>query len=101
LKYVDISELITITHVSITKDLRHAKVYFSVIGDNVDKAKTMALLEDSAKQITHIASRKVVMRYFPQLQFILDEGVDNQMRVEELLQKITEERDEREEHEQS
>lgn len=100
LKHVDINELITITRVEITKDLRHAKVYFSVIGDDLDKAETLSLLEDSSKQITHIASRKVVMRYFPQLQFIIDEGVENQMRVEELLQEISKERTTRDVHNQ-
>lgn len=95
LEHVPINELITITRVGISKDLHHAKVYFSVIGDEIDKAETLALLEDATKQITHLASRKVVMRFFPHLQFILDEGLENQLRVEELLQKISKEREQR------
>ena len=37
----DIPDLITITQVEITKDLRHAKVYVSVIGDQVKKKKAI------------------------------------------------------------
>ncbi len=92
-----ISEHAAITSVSITKDLRHAKVYVSVIGTSLQKQDTILGLEASARFIAHAASKKVVLRYFPALEFILDEGVDQHMRIEELLQEISEERGERDE----
>ncbi len=95
LKNPHVSELITVTAVDITKDLRQAKVYISVIGSNIDKQETMIALDRSAGFIASAASKKVRMRYFPSLHFLLDEGVNNQMRIEELLQKIHNEEQDR------
>lgn len=91
-----IKGFLTVTAAQITKDLHHAKVYISIIGTDQDKQETMKALHSAAKFIAVNASKKVVMRYFPELHFILDEGVEKQMRVEELLREITDEREQRE-----
>jgi ribosome-binding factor A len=92
-----VNELLTVTRVDITKDLHYAKVYVSVIGNEVEKAATIEALQNSAGFIAVNASKKVVMRYFPSLTFKLDEGVDKHMRIEKLLGEISEERSAREE----
>lgn len=91
-----VSELVTVTNVQITKDLHHAKVYISVIGNELTKQDTLLGLEASAGFIGFTASKKVVLRYFPTLQFVLDDGVSQHMRIEELLHEITDERSQRE-----
>lgn len=91
-----VSELVTVTNVSITKDLHHAKVYISVIGNDLTKKDTLLGLEASAGFIGYTASKKVVLRYFPTLQFVLDDGVTQHMRIEELLNHISDERTQRE-----
>ncbi len=91
-----VDELITITHVEITRDLSYAKVYVSVIGDEKRKKKAVEGLQDVSRKIGAIASKKVVMRHFPILDFVLDDGLEKQLRMEELLSKISEERSERE-----
>ncbi len=83
-----IPELITITQVEITKDLHYAKVFVSVIGDKTVKTNAINKLQTLAGAIAVVSSKKVVMRYFPELTFILDEGVDKHMRIEELLKEI-------------
>lgn len=87
-RHPDVHELLTVTRVEITKDLHHAKVFVSVIGTSEEKAKTIAALQSAAGFIAVTASKKVVMRYFPELTFKLDEGVDKHMRIEELLAEI-------------
>lgn len=87
-----VAELITVTRVQISKDLRHAKVFISVIGDAQQKETTLAALQSAAGFIAVNSSQKVVMRYFPELKFKLDDSVDKHMRIEELLGKISEER---------
>lgn len=91
-----VTELVTVTRVQITKDLRHAKVFISVIGTDQDKAETIDALKSAAGFIAVNASHKVVMRYFPELNFKLDDSVDKHMRIEELLGKISQEREGRE-----
>jgi ribosome-binding factor A len=89
-------KLITITHVEITKDLRHAKVYVSVIGDEKAKQEACQALQSASGFIGVHASKEVMMRYFPALTFILDDTVDKQIRIEELIYQIEKERQARE-----
>lgn len=87
-RHPGVHELITVMSVDISKDLRHAKVYVSVIGTPEDKKKTIEALQSAAGFIAVNASKKVVMRYFPELLFRLDESVDKHMRIEEVLEEI-------------
>lgn len=87
-----VNELLTVTRVDITKDLHHAKVYISVIGTEQQKQETRDALQSAAGFIAVHASKKVVMRYFPSLNFILDDSVDKHMRIEEILSKLSEEK---------
>ncbi len=96
LKHRNVHELLTVTRVEITKDLHYAKVYISVIGTDADKEKTLSTLQKMAGYIAVIASKKVVMRYFPSLTFILDDSVDQHMRLTNLMDQINEERRSRE-----
>jgi ribosome-binding factor A len=90
-----VAELVTVTRVQISKDLRHAKVFISVIGTEQEKAATMEALASAAGFIAVQSSQKVVMRYFPELTFKLDDSVEKHMRIEELLGKISKERESR------
>lgn len=87
-----VSELITVIDVDITTDLHHAKVYVSVIGTDQEKKQTIDALQSSAGFISSVASKKVVMRFFPALTFILDTTVDKQMKIDSLLQDIDDEK---------
>lgn len=86
------AKFVTITGVSITKDLHHAKVSVSVIGTKEEKEQTILALQSAASFIAITASKKVVMRYFPALTFKLDDSVDKHIRIDTLLQKIQEEK---------
>ncbi len=90
-----INSLMTITHVEITSDLHYAKVFVSVIGTEAQKLETLDALNSAAGFIAVNASKQVVMRYFPQLTFKLDDSIDKQMRVEMLLQEIGKEQQSR------
>jgi ribosome-binding factor A len=81
-------ELLTITSVEITPDLHFAKVYCSTIGTPEAKTAACAVLNAIAGQISHIASRKVRMRTFPKLRFYIDEGLEKQLRICEILEKV-------------
>lgn len=89
-------KLITITHVDVTKDLRHAKVYVSVIGDDMVKKEALLTLQSAAGFIAVLASKEVVTHYFPELTFLIDDTVDKQGRIEELIVEIEKERQTRE-----
>lgn len=88
-------EFLSITKVEITKDLRQAKVYFSIIGDEEEKNKSLSILQSAAGFISLTASKMVVMHHFPTLAFKIDDTVEKHMRVNEALKKIQEERQSR------
>jgi ribosome-binding factor A len=90
-KNPNVSQFVTVTDVDITADLKHAKVFISVIGTPEEKQKTLEALESAAGFIGVNAAKKVVMRHFPTLTFKLDESVDKHMRIEEILGEIHEE----------
>lgn len=83
-----IHELLTVTAVEISKDLQNAKVYISVIGTDSDKKSTVSALNSAAGYIAVVASKKVVMRYFPHLTFYIDNSAEKQDQINTLLQKI-------------
>ncbi|MDN3505804.1 MAG: 30S ribosome-binding factor RbfA [Simkaniaceae bacterium] len=87
--------LVTVTSVDISKDLHHAKVYVSIIGSDKEKRETLEALESAAGFIGVNAAKKVTMRYFPTLTFKLDTTVDEQMKIDALIEKIHREEDTR------
>lgn len=91
----NVHPLFTITRVDITNDLQHADVYVSIIGNDIQKKETIKALQSAAGFIGVTASKQVVIFHFPALHFVLDDSVDKQMRIEELIQKISHEREAR------
>lgn len=90
-----IHPLTSIVNVEITRDLRQAKVYISVLADESQQNLTIEHLNLAANFIAVNASKKVVLRFFPQLKFIRDTSVDKQIKIETLINDLQKERDSR------
>lgn len=87
-----INTFITVTKVETSADLHHAKVYISMIATDAEKEKVLHALESAAGFIAVQASKKVELRYFPQLTFRIDHTADEHMRIEKILGEIETER---------
>lgn len=87
-----IHSLTTVISVNITRDLRQAKVYVSVMADDKEKKQTLDELNKASGFIGINASKKVTLRFFPTLEFKLDDSVDKQMRIESLIHEINQKR---------
>lgn len=90
-----IPQLLSITRVEITKDLHFARVYVGFIGDAINVKEALNALQSAAGFIATAASKQIVIRTFPNLKFVLDDSVSNQMRIEQLLADISEEQQRR------
>jgi ribosome-binding factor A len=88
----------TVTAVRITADLRQARVYVSVLGDDTERSETMAGLRSATPHLRNEIGRQIRMKYTPELTFELDTGAETAERVEELLKQIHEPIQEDEEH---
>lgn len=78
----------TVTDVRMTPDLRLAKVYVSIFGDEAVREKTLKHLENRKKEIRHQMAGRVSMKYLPALQFYHDATLDRVMHLEQLIKKI-------------
>jgi ribosome-binding factor A len=76
---------VTVTSVETSADLRHARVYVSVLGDERQRAETLAGLESAHGLLQQEIAREMRMKRTPMLQFVFDHSVDRGMRISELL----------------
>ena len=80
--------LVTVQQVDITPDLKHAHVFISVMG-TVEQAKAaMAKLHDNRKTLQHTLSKRVILKFTPQLHFKLDDSIERGDRIISLLEQI-------------
>jgi len=78
----------TVTAVRVTPDLRHARVYVSVLGSDEERDSTMAALQSATPVLRTAVGRQLRMKYTPELVFELDTGADEAQRLEEILHRI-------------
>jgi ribosome-binding factor A len=76
---------VTVTGVETSPDLRHARVFVSVLGDEEDRERTLAGLASSHGVLQAAIARELRMKRTPTLEFLYDESIDRGMRISELL----------------
>lgn len=90
----------SITHVDVTRDLSYAKVYVSVLEDDLKK-EVIKALKSAAGFIRRELMRGMNLRYTPELQFIEDNNIAYGIRINELIKRVNAgERQEREQTEE-
>jgi ribosome-binding factor A len=82
--------MVTITRVKLSDDLKNARVYFSILGNEQQRQNTIEGLGRSANFIRAEAARQVNLRHAPSLQFIYDDTLDYVENIENLLKKAHE-----------
>ena len=80
----------TITDVETSPDLRHAKVWVSVIGQEADRDETLRALAQAMGFIRHELGRRLRIRRIPDLHVRLDDSAERGTRVLHLLQELGE-----------
>ncbi len=95
LRNPNINEFVSVSSVDTSKDIRHAKVFISMIANEKEKAEAIKALNASAGFISVNASQKVRLRYFPELIFKIDNSAEDLIRMQELIGGIEEERKDR------
>lgn len=75
----------TITAVETSPELDHAKVYFTTLGDDAERAEVTAGLRSAATFIRAQLGRRLHMRRIPELHFQVDRVLEEAQRIERLL----------------
>jgi ribosome-binding factor A len=76
---------VTITDVRMTPDLRNAKVYYTVYGEEVERASTRDGLRRATKHLRTAVAHKVRLRFAPTLEFLEDPIPDQSGRIDRIL----------------
>src|SRR3954454_10337448 len=74
---------VTVTAVETSPDLRHARVFVSVLGDREERARSLAGLASSHGVLQAGIARQLRMKRTPTLEFVYDDSVDRSMRISE------------------
>ncbi len=82
---------VTITRCSLSRDLRNATVYFSVIGDEAQRQRSLSHLEHARKFIRHLLGQRLKTKFLPELHFKFDEVLLQERRIGELLDQLEKE----------
>ena len=78
----------SILRVDVSGDLRYAKVYVSVLGDERERASTIAGLSRAAGFIRKGLGRVLTIRYIPELNFILDTSIEYSVDISKKIMEI-------------
>jgi ribosome-binding factor A len=79
---------ITITRVEVSPDLHHARVYYSALGDRAARTNSGKALERAASFMRRQIGQRLRLRRSPELAFVFDESIEQQDRIEQLLQEL-------------
>jgi len=83
-----ITGLVTVTGVNVTRDLRHARIFVSIMGTETERAATLEGLHSLASHLRSRVARALRLRVAPELEFTLDASIAHAARIESLLSQL-------------
>jgi ribosome-binding factor A len=81
---------VTVTSVSVTPDLRRARVFYTALGDESQRKATRAGLRSATGHLRRVLGHEVRIKFLPELEFEEDQTEIQAGRVDQLLRKIKE-----------
>src|SRR5271165_6301008 len=90
LKDPKLGGLLTITGLELSRDMKTARVFYSVMGTEEDRKSTAKILDRSINYLYHQLKGRLSMRFIPFLQFKYDNTPAQAHRIEEILSRIHE-----------
>ncbi len=79
---------VTITRVQVTPDLQHARIHYTALGDDKARADTAKALDRAAVFLRRQIGSRLRLKRVPELEFLYDESIAGQDRIEQLLNSI-------------
>ncbi len=79
---------VTVTRIELTNDLRFAKIFYSILGNEDQKIATEESLKDNMGYIKKLAIEGINMKYAMQMKFEQDTSIEHSFKIGEILKKI-------------
>ncbi|MFQ6170314.1 30S ribosome-binding factor RbfA [Oryzobacter sp. R7] len=76
---------VTLTDVRVTGDLQHASLFYTVFGDEAQRATTARILEEHKGRLRSFVGKQLGIRLTPTLEFIADAIPENAAHIDDLL----------------
>jgi len=91
---------VTITRVELSRDLRYANIFFSVLGKEEEYQKTKAALDSAIGFIRRLIAERVKLQFVPEIAFKDDRSTEYSIKIEEILREIKNKNEHREDNNQ-
>jgi ribosome-binding factor A len=78
--------MVSISGVEVSRDLSHAKVYFSTLGGQDAADRSLEVLQGAAGFLRHLLGQRLTMRHVPQLHFKQDHSLEQGARLSALIE---------------
>lgn len=88
LKDPRIEGLISVTKVDLTKDLRHAKIYLSIFGDEQTKNRTFEAIKNAEGFIRRGLASRIRLRFIPEISLKIDDSIQYGIKISKLLDQV-------------
>ena len=88
LKDTRIPMMTSVVAVNVTNDLRYAKAYISVMGDEETQKKALEGLKSAAGFVRREIGKRIDLRYTPEFIFELDRSIEHGAHIEKLLKSV-------------
>ena len=82
--------LVTVTGVDVTNDLRHARVFVSIMGSDAERQRTLEGLASVAAHLRPRVAKALRLRLAPEITFQVDQSIEHAARIETLLSRLRE-----------
>lgn len=83
----------TLTRVDVSDNLKHAKVFVSVMGSEQEKIDTLEALKSAKGFIRNSLGRTLYLRYLPELEFKKDENAEHVEKITKIINDLHSESD--------
>ncbi|HLR01564.1 MAG TPA: 30S ribosome-binding factor RbfA [Virgibacillus sp.] len=83
---------VTVTDVEVTGDLQQAKIFISVLGDDMQKQETLTGLSKAKGFIRSEIGSRIRLRKTPEIMFAFDEALEYGNRIETILHELNKEK---------
>ena len=80
----------SVTHVEVSGDLRHAKIFVSVMGEPEEKKSTIEALHHATGFLRHELAGRLTLRFMPEIIFKLDNSIEQGARILGLIRQLEE-----------
>lgn len=78
----------SITHVEVSGDLRHAKIFVSVMGEPAEKKSTIEALHHATGFLRHELAARLTVRFMPEIVFKLDNSIEQGSHILGLIRQL-------------